>query len=150
MRNEQDALERRLWLDRGTIYTKYQEKIKVAQTKLVPFILIFFAQLDTAVPSRAQMIGVVISQHELNVRKNISRKIKTDTLFHQMITDAFKKELSKFDLERVIPAWDGLVSRQQLELAQLNVPTMCVVGDSDHLQVRLRSCETLMTISFEV
>ncbi|KAF8914147.1 hypothetical protein CPB84DRAFT_1820066 [Gymnopilus junonius] len=98
MRNDQDALERRLWLDREAIYAKYQEKIKVAQT-------------------RAQMIGVVISQHELN-----------------MIADAFKKELFKFDLEHVIPAWDGLASRQQLELSQLNVPTMCVTGDNEHLK----------------
>ena len=53
-----------------------------------------------------------------------------------MITDAFKKELAKFDKERVIPAWDGLASRQQQELAQLKVPTMCVTGDTEHLQVR--------------
>ena len=43
-----------------------------------------------------------------------------------MMTDGFKKELQKFDLERVIPAWDGLISKQQATLSQQNVPTMFV------------------------
>jgi len=54
-----------------------------------------------------------------------------------MMTDAFKKEIFKFDHERVIPAWDGLVSRQQLELAQANTPTMFVSSDSKDREVRL-------------
>jgi len=46
-----------------------------------------------------------------------------------MLSDAFKKEILKFDNERVLPAWDGLVSRQQGELAQKAVPTMFVTSD---------------------
>jgi hypothetical protein len=33
MKKEQDDLERRLWVDREAIYTKYDGKLKVAQTK---------------------------------------------------------------------------------------------------------------------
>jgi len=33
MKKDQDELERRLWTDREAIYTKYDEKFKVAQTK---------------------------------------------------------------------------------------------------------------------
>jgi hypothetical protein len=52
-----------------------------------------------------------------------------------MITDAFKKEIRKFDHERVIPAWDGLVARQQAELVQAHVPTMFVTGETANLEV---------------
>ncbi|PPQ79566.1 hypothetical protein CVT25_003448 [Psilocybe cyanescens] len=98
MKTDQDELEHRLWADREAIYTKYQEKLKTAQTK-------------------ARMIGGTISQHELN-----------------MIADAFKKEIQKFDSERALPAWDGLVSRQQLELSQIDVPTMFVTGNVEDRQ----------------
>ncbi|KAF8974712.1 hypothetical protein BDZ97DRAFT_45472 [Flammula alnicola] len=111
MKNDQQDLERHLWAEREAIYTKYQEKLKVAQNK-------------------AQMIGTVVSQHELNVRLVHISSTETDVIpFYQMVTDAFKKEIYRFDHERVIPAWDGLVSRQQNELAQIGVPTM--FGTSD-------------------
>lgn len=42
----------------------------------------------------------------------------------QMMSTAYKNELRKFDLERVLPAWDGLLSNQQTALASLGVPTM--------------------------
>ncbi|KAH9482456.1 hypothetical protein JR316_0004556 [Psilocybe cubensis] len=67
--------------------------------------------------TKARMIGGTVSQHELN-----------------MITDAFKKEIQKFDIERVLPAWDGLISRQQLELSQMGVPTMFVTANVDDRQ----------------
>ena len=60
-----------------------------------------------------------------------------------MITDAFKKEIRKFDHERVIPAWDGLVARQQTELAQAHVPTMFVTGEAENLEVSL--CKIYLT-----
>ncbi len=53
-----------------------------------------------------------------------------------MLSDAFKKEIYKFDNERVLPAWDGLVSRQQGELAQKGVPTMFVTSDMQDRAVR--------------
>jgi hypothetical protein len=33
MKEDQDVLERRLWEDREVIYTKYDEKLKIAQNK---------------------------------------------------------------------------------------------------------------------
>ena len=53
-----------------------------------------------------------------------------------MLTEAFKKEIDKFDRDRVIPAWDGLVSRQQMELARSRVPTMFVSNQAEDQQVR--------------
>ncbi|TFK74447.1 hypothetical protein BDN72DRAFT_55351 [Pluteus cervinus] len=59
--------------------------------------------------TKASMIGTGLSKHEAG-----------------MINVAFKKELEKLDVERVLPAWDGLISKQQATLAQQNVPTMFV------------------------
>lgn len=53
-----------------------------------------------------------------------------------MLTEAFKKEIDKFDRDRVIPAWDGLLSRQQMELAHSRVPTMFVSNQGEDRQVR--------------
>jgi hypothetical protein len=41
-----------------------------------------------------------------------------------MLNDAFRKELHKFDAERVLFAWDGLLQKQQVTLEGLGVPTM--------------------------
>lgn len=41
-----------------------------------------------------------------------------------MMSDTFRKELLKFDAERVLPAWDGLVTKQQHKLESLGVPAM--------------------------
>ncbi|KAJ6516300.1 hypothetical protein C8R45DRAFT_1087401 [Mycena sanguinolenta] len=41
-----------------------------------------------------------------------------------MLVQAYERELARFDSERVLPAWDGLVTSQQAALAQLRVPTM--------------------------
>ncbi|OBZ71840.1 hypothetical protein A0H81_08216 [Grifola frondosa] len=40
------------------------------------------------------------------------------------MTESFRRELHRFDLERVIPAWDGLVTKQQTTLEALGVPAM--------------------------
>ncbi|PPR02496.1 hypothetical protein CVT24_002043 [Panaeolus cyanescens] len=93
MKNEQNALERKLWLEREAIYDKYQSKIKMAQTK-------------------ANLIGTSVSKHEIDA-------------------DNFKKELARFDVDRVLPAWDGLVLRQQQELAQLKLPTMFATAEKE-------------------
>ncbi|KIP09847.1 hypothetical protein PHLGIDRAFT_18495 [Phlebiopsis gigantea 11061_1 CR5-6] len=57
--------------------------------------------------TKANMIGVALSKFEAD-----------------NMTDAFRRELQHFDKERVLPAWDGLVSRQQTALERLGVPTM--------------------------
>lgn len=46
-----------------------------------------------------------------------------------MLQTGLKKELEKFDRERILVAWDGLISRQQAVLAHHGVPTM--FGSSD-------------------
>lgn len=57
--------------------------------------------------TKAALIGGGISQHEAD-----------------MLNDAFRKELLKFDAERVLFAWDGLLRKQQATLEGLGVPTM--------------------------
>ncbi|KAG1847537.1 hypothetical protein DFJ58DRAFT_906879 [Suillus subalutaceus] len=57
--------------------------------------------------TKAALIGGGISQHEAD-----------------MLNDAFRKELQKFDAERVLFAWDGLLQKQQSTLEGLGVPTM--------------------------
>ena len=42
----------------------------------------------------------------------------------QALTDAFRAELRKFDRQRALPAWDGLVTKQQTALEGWGAPTM--------------------------
>jgi hypothetical protein len=55
------------------------------------------------------------------------------------MSDNFRKELKKFDVERVLPAWDALVRGQQARLEALKVPTMFVTSETGVVEVRLRS-----------
>jgi len=59
--------------------------------------------------TKATMIGTGLTKHEAD-----------------MLTRAFETELRKFDSERVFPAWDGLVMKQQATLEGVGVPTMFV------------------------
>ncbi|KAL0949804.1 hypothetical protein HGRIS_009840 [Hohenbuehelia grisea] len=61
--------------------------------------------------TKANMIGVGLSRHEAD-----------------MMTTAYQKELKKFDQERALPAWDGLISKQQTAFAALGTPTMFNTG----------------------
>lgn len=51
------------------------------------------------------------------------------------MSDNFRKELRKFDVERVIPAWDALVRGQQARLEALKVPTMFVTSETGDVEV---------------
>lgn len=51
--------------------------------------------------------------------------------------DNFRRELQKFDVERVLPAWDGLLAKQQAALESLGVPTMFPTTTAGELQVPL-------------
>ncbi|KAK2466401.1 hypothetical protein APHAL10511_002043 [Amanita phalloides] len=62
--------------------------------------------------TKATMIGVGLSKHEAD-----------------MMNDAHKKDLERFDKERALPAFDSLVAKQQSALADLGVPTMTVSDD---------------------
>lgn len=46
------------------------------------------------------------------------------TMRLQAMAESFRAELQKFDRERVLPAWDGLVTKQQVALEALGVPAM--------------------------
>ncbi|KAH8105493.1 hypothetical protein BXZ70DRAFT_904660 [Cristinia sonorae] len=59
--------------------------------------------------TKAKMVGSGVTQYEAN-----------------SMTESFKRQLEKFDLERALSAWDGLVSKQQAELEGLGVPSMFV------------------------
>jgi hypothetical protein len=52
-----------------------------------------------------------------------------------MTVDTHQKEIRKFDAGRVLPAWDSLVSQQQLKLQKLQVPTMYVTSESSTREV---------------
>ncbi|KAI0721973.1 hypothetical protein C8T65DRAFT_705024 [Cerioporus squamosus] len=57
--------------------------------------------------TKASIIGAGLTQYEADA-----------------LTDSFRAELLKFDRERVLPAWDGLVTKQQAALEALGVPAM--------------------------
>lgn len=42
----------------------------------------------------------------------------------QILAETFRRELRQFDRDRVLPAWDSLVAKQQAMLQSLEVPTM--------------------------
>lgn len=52
-----------------------------------------------------------------------------------MIHAAFKKDLEKFDQEHILLAWDGLISKQQVTLAQHGVPTMFTTNENTDREV---------------
>lgn len=55
------------------------------------------------------------------------------------MSDNFLKELRKFDVERVLPAWDALVQGQQARLEALKVPTMFVTSETGDVEVCIQS-----------
>jgi hypothetical protein len=55
------------------------------------------------------------------------------------MSDGFRTELRKFDAERVLPAWDGLIRSQQARLEALKVPAMFVTNDASDAEVRIET-----------
>jgi len=66
-----------------------------------------------------------------------------------VMTEACKTEMSKFDRNRVLPAWDGLVSKQQAMLQSLNCPLMYVTNMAVDTQRQQRIIRVLESISDE-
>lgn len=62
----------------------------------------------------------------------------------------FEKELGKFNSERVIPAWDALVSRQQAALENLGVPTMYITSTIKERQVGVQFLHRYLVSSVDV
>lgn len=60
-----------------------------------------------------------------------------NTSLPQTLTQAYKRELHKFDTQRVALAWDGLISKQQAALESLGVPAMYVTDMALDREVRV-------------
>ncbi|KAI0676765.1 hypothetical protein C8Q78DRAFT_999376 [Trametes maxima] len=60
-----------------------------------------------AARTRVDIIGAGLTQYEADA-----------------LTDSFRSELLKFDRSRTLPAWDGLLTKQQAALEALGVPAM--------------------------
>ncbi|KZP02217.1 hypothetical protein FIBSPDRAFT_880490, partial [Athelia psychrophila] len=71
----------------------------------------------TVAQAKAKILGSGLSQHEAT-----------------MLSDAYHNELAKFDKERVLVAWDGLIAKQQAALEKMQVPTMHVTDVKAHRQ----------------
>ena len=76
-----------------------------------------------------------LSKHEADVFATsfpMAQMLISISYMGQMMQTAFKKELEKFDRNRALLAWDGLISKQQTMLASHSVPTMFVtIEDAD-------------------
>ncbi|KIL00457.1 hypothetical protein PAXRUDRAFT_821650 [Paxillus rubicundulus Ve08.2h10] len=57
--------------------------------------------------AKAALIGVGLSKHEAD-----------------MMNDAYRRDMQRFDAERALLAWDALIQKQQAALEGLGVPTM--------------------------
>lgn len=75
---------------------------------------------------KAAIIGTVLSKHEA-----------------EKIADSFKKDLYRFDHEKVLPMWDGLIARQQTELADFSIPAMFVSNEKNDRQLQLKIMNVL-------
>ncbi|KIK20742.1 hypothetical protein PISMIDRAFT_682151 [Pisolithus microcarpus 441] len=68
--------------------------------------------------TKANMTGAELSKHEVD-----------------MLNDAFRRDVQKFDAERVLIAWDALIEKQQIALETLGVPTIFRTGSTETLEV---------------
>ncbi|KAI9063425.1 alpha/beta-hydrolase, partial [Trametes sanguinea] len=80
--------------------------------------------------TKASIIGAGLTQYE------------ADTM-----TDSFRAELAKFDRERVLPAWDGLLTKQQAALESLGVPAMFPTTHKADREVRAQSRQVIAPIA---
>ncbi|KAF5388219.1 hypothetical protein D9615_000056 [Tricholomella constricta] len=64
-----------------------------------------------------------------------------------MLQNGLKKSLEKFDRERVLIAWDGLISKQQATLAQHGVPTMFPTNEATDRERQQRVMQVLEGLS---
>jgi len=53
-----------------------------------------------------------------------------------MLSDSFQRELQEFDVKRVLPAWDGLITKQQSTLEGQGVPGMFITTAGVDREVR--------------
>ena len=67
------------------------------------------------------------------------------------MTQSFSKELEQFDKNRVVAAWEGLITRQQSTLEAAGVPTMFVTSSQTDREVKSQRfiCCRILTITVE-
>ncbi|KAI0035622.1 hypothetical protein K488DRAFT_82813 [Vararia minispora EC-137] len=82
-----------------------------------------------AVKAKAQIVGVGLSKHDA-----------------ETLSTAVRRELHQFDLERVLPAWDGLTSKHQAAMEVLTVPSMFVTSDTSSLQKQKKVMQVLESV----
>ncbi|KAI0260957.1 hypothetical protein BC834DRAFT_898243 [Gloeopeniophorella convolvens] len=84
-------------------------------------------------------------EEKVKVARNRAAMIKVPLSKHdaELMSDAFHSELKKFDAERVLSAWDGLVQGQQAHLEALGIPTMFVTTDTGDLDKQRRVMHVL-------
>ncbi|KAK0467901.1 uncharacterized protein EV420DRAFT_433899 [Desarmillaria tabescens] len=85
--------------------------------------------------TRANVIGSDISKHEAD-----------------MLCNAYRRELRRFDTERALPLWDNLVREQQERLGQAGVPAMYATTlgtDRERQQRIIQVLEGLIGPGFE-
>ncbi|KAG8218316.1 hypothetical protein J3R82DRAFT_3930 [Butyriboletus roseoflavus] len=76
--------------------------------------------------TKAMLIGAGLSKHEAD-----------------MMNDAYRRDLQRFDRERVLLAWDALIQKQQTALEALGVPTMFATTSQLDCQKQRRVIQVL-------
>jgi hypothetical protein len=66
------------------------------------------------------------------------------------MSENLRKELRKYDIERVLPAWDALIRGQQARLEALKVPTMFVSSETGDVEVRIQFLPNERGIPFSI
>ncbi|KAF8900028.1 hypothetical protein CPB85DRAFT_1228917, partial [Mucidula mucida] len=84
----------------------------------------------TAARTKASIIGAEMTKHEAD-----------------MLSNAYKKELERFDAERVLPLWDNMVAQQQERLLQAGVPTMFITSVSADRERQQRIIKVMEDLS---
>ncbi|KAJ3566961.1 hypothetical protein NP233_g6667 [Leucocoprinus birnbaumii] len=125
-----------LQLSRDSVFVEEMKKIKRDQNALERqlwgerrSIHKKYEEKLKAAKTKASIIGGSISKHDA-----------------ETLVDAHKKELLKFDRDRALPAWDSLVSQQQVKLQRLQVPTMHMTSNSEERELQQRVIQVLTSI----
>lgn len=71
-----------------------------------------------AAKAKAQIIGAGLSKPDAD-----------------LLSDAIRRDMQAFELERALPAWDGLVAKHQAAMEILTVPAMFITSKPADLQV---------------
>jgi len=66
----------------------------------------------------------------------------------EMLSSSVRRELLRFDLERALPAWDGLVAKHQAAMEAQTVPAMFVSSDPADLKKQKKIMQLLEDVAF--